>query len=318
MRQKRLILLKVSPYTEVGHLYEHLYLTSLRQYFADNQLYSHLDYSIHAGTYENGVVYLEISLYTPAAITHKDEITKLPLNHSDISRHLRQISLENHHQTQPINQSELQEALKQLENRPWENIDELGVLNLQNMQPKTDLIKQTTTVYRRFRLHANIAIDGRKLFTHQPELLALFHQLSLFILHNYIDALCRQTGTYSSQDTFFDYGDAAALENTFYIDTAFDHFETCVDIAQNTLASILTHTVLTGFIEQLSINSYTNGDLSAPDDTRIYQETGLFIGSTGWQQLATTQNTKALLANMFFELKLGKNYHEIPLSQIIK
>lgn len=311
MKQKRLILLKTTSYPEVGHLYEHSYLTELRLYCSSHNLYPYLDYFVEACTYGSGIVYVTLFLYTPNAIARMNDLIDLKIDMHLLDQHLSQISLENKSKTEATSIIKMKHELSRIDSMPWKNIDSLGVLNLQDKKLPPDILQESSKPYRPTKLYVNIAIDGQKLFNDQPELLALFHQVSLFILHNIISVLCSNTSAYSSEDTFFDYGDAAALENVFYIDKTCDSVDDSLKIIRKTIEEIVSLNILSQLAKQISKSTYAEGDFYAPDDMRLYNETGLLVGHMGWTSLSTMQNISVVLSHMLIEVKTGRNYKKV-------
>lgn len=301
MQQKQLILLKTTHHPEVGHLYEHMYITQLRQYFAENHLYAHLDYHVEGWTYGKGVIYLTVSLYTPAAVSCAADITAFTIDITDqeaLSRHVLQLTLENGHHTDIPDAPALNKELQQLNESAWRNIDLLGIINLQQVRPESKVLVESTKIYKHADLVLRISIEDDELLASHPELLVLFHQLSWLLMHNYIASICSRTSAYSALDEFTDNGSSATLENTFYSDELSTDLDICVAAAQKSTDQILKQDVMKRFLDQLQTNSYEKGDFSRPDDTLIYQETGFFIGREGWVQLATLENSLLLLKNM--------------------
>lgn len=316
MQQKQLILLKTTSHPEAGHLYEHLFISQVRHYFAQRQLYAHLDYHIEGWTYGKGVIYLIISLYTPDAISHAKRLPSLDplaLDEKTLADHLYQITAENRHRTEASSHPELLDELARLSEAPWQSLDSLGILNLQDVHHESDLLVETKKSYKPSDLILDITATDEKTLSAHPELLALFHQLSWLLMHNYIAALCSQTGVYSAYDDFLDNGASATLSNTFYCDEKNRSIDEYSAIIQETTDQIIKTTVLQRFIGQLHANSYERGDLSRPDDLQIYQDTGLFVGQRGWREIATAENINHLLEKTTIDLKLKKQHSTMPI-----
>lgn len=308
MKQKRLILLKTTQFPEVGHLYEHIYLSSLRRYFHSHRLYAGLDYHIWAGTYSKGIIYFTIYLYTPEAVQHSDILLQRGLDTKAYEQYTQQISLEENRLIEIKNRSKLNDELSRIDAAPWRSIDSLDVINAHDNAHARDILQPSDKPFRRSNLHAEITIDGEGLLTAQPELLALFHQVSYFILDNMIAEVCRQTSAYSIKDTFYDYGSSAKLDNIFYIYKPAYDIGTYTAIVQNIAKEVVNPEILNKVIAKISTSSYEQGDFFAPDDNRIYQETGLFVGGSAWKQFASSGHIEAILPRISIGVRLGKEF----------
>lgn len=315
MRQKQLILLKHTDHPEVGHLYEHAYIGLLEQYFARHDLYAHLDYHIQGRTYGKGIIYMVVSLYSRVAIAHIDAIHDVKISGAfeKIDNYLRQISLENHRFMMAPHRHRLIAELRRLDDLPWQTLDSLQVINGQDVHPQDIILTESARTYRRDKLAVTIEARGRQLFVKNPEQLAVFHQFSWLLMHNYIAALCSRTGVYSAYDDFADNGSSAALKNTFFCDTTCGRLQDYADIVQQMTRLITQTDVLDRFVRQLQTNSYDNSDLSCPDDERIYQETGLFVGRQGWRSIASRTAMEHILDSCVITVRLrGRDRIVLP------
>lgn len=313
MQQQRLILIKTTPYSETGHLYEHLYVTALNRYFLTRSLYTYLDYHVEAFTSGKGIIYFTITLYSDQAIACVDNVSRLKIDMTLIDTHVRQLALENGSTMDVADASKVHAELQRLDDEPWINIHDLEHINMQDKELPSDVLHVSDTTYRRSKMYVNVTFEGGNLLADKPELLVLFRQLSLLLLHNYTAALCNQTEAYSVQDDFYDYGDSASTINTYYVSAPSWDLPASVDIMQRVTQQIMHPSVLDKFALQMQANFSGQGSFSDPDDMQIYQETGLLIGTKGWQNLATSQNIASILARSSVEVKVGRKRTKISL-----
>ncbi len=274
-------------------------------------MYAHLDYDIQGWTFGKGAVYIILTLLTPDAVTHENALRSIAVgavDENELAMYIQQIGLENGRYMDIGSKRKLYNELARLDLAPWSDLDSLKVLNLQDVHHQSDILTESQERYHRSYFIVTVSTEEPSLSSARPELAVLFHQLSWLFMHNYIARLCSKTHVYSARDDFIDMGETAMLKNVFYSDISKLDFSQCVAEIKDVSSCVAQSDVLEEFIHQLRENSYNRADLTCPDDTRIYQETGIFIGREGWRQIATIDNVEKLIKGMCVELKV-KNKH---------
>lgn len=308
---KQLILIKKSESIHLAHLYEHIFCTHITTLFYENHLFQHLDYSLVGKTYHGGVIYIDLELYTKAAISFADQISTLDirLNKTTMSAAASELLAEVQAPLGGAGYNKVKQALKDLHRQPWQNIDDVALIDTKTIRRKAQpfYIVEGKSLPSR-KLTVGILLDMNFARSHR-ELLPLFRQFAWFVTGNLQDVLANKYAYYSLIDAYKNTRQMIGLFNTFKVahvhDTDVDlpdNLETCLKV----VSDLQQHDSFNRYMTELRATSYYNHPSLAVNLEKNYEDTLIFIGPKGWQQIAIAENCELLLKHMSIELKFGR------------
>jgi hypothetical protein len=309
---KRLILIKQSPAIQLGHLYEHIFSAHVDTFLYDHHLFSQLDYSLTGKMYYGGIVYIDIELYTDVAVALADAIPTLAIDLSErtISIAASQILAEKEEPLGGTGYDNVKRALEDLHKEPWQNIDEVELVDTKKIRKKTGsfYIAEGKMLPAR-KLTTSIFLDGQFAASHR-ELLPLFRQFALLITSSLQGVLADTYGYFSHDDAYKDRGTVVGVMNTFKVANGndlevdlSDTLTTCLEV----VSDLQQYKAFGRYMDELREISHYNYPDSAPNIEKSYEDTLIFIGPKGWQKIATRENYELLIKHMSIEVKFGRN-----------
>jgi hypothetical protein len=305
---KQLILLKQSTSIQLAHLYEHLFCSQLDTFLRNRNLYQELDYRITGKTYHGGIVSVQVDLCTDQATKLIRDIPAISIK-NDLESFLvavNQILAEKQEPIGATSHDAILQALGQIQAQPWITIDEFEQVDTKGIrrQPGAFYIAEGKPVISK-KLYVNLTLD-EEIITNRRDLLPLFQQMSRFMMSNIISDLSDTYGYYSVDDAFKLQTDSATYSNMFRTGEADVQLKENVEIILKLISEMRSDAAFERFASQLSDVSYLEWQTVLPDFEKIYEDTLVFIGSKGWQEIATPENCELLLKHIAVTLKFGK------------
>lgn len=308
---KHLILIKQSPAIQLGHLYEHIFYSHVDTFFCKHHLFPYLDYLLIGKAYYGGIVCIGIELYTKEAIALSSAIPDLAIdiNKTTISIAASQILAEKEERIGSTGYDDIKRDLKDLHARPWQNIDDIELIDTKKVRTKTGsfYIAEGKPLPAK-KLTVSIVLNAEFAKVHR-ELLPLFRQLSLLVILSLQETLADTYGYYSLEDKYKNNG-TASLSNIFKVPHGAgadvdlsDILQTSIKVVQN----LQQYDAFERYMSRLHRTSYYDNPILAPRLERNYEDTLIFIGAKGWRQIATKQNCYDILKNATLEVKFGKD-----------
>lgn len=315
---KNVTLIKCHPVIQLGHLYEHLFLRCINNFFYEHGLFKMLDYAAYGVTYEEGgIITAVVELYSDEAIKLSGRIDQLHINFDDegydISTALFQVTAEEPDKLYISDLNKVVKELKQLDQDPWQHIDSIDVLDTKTIRRKNKPIYLTNQPEMKPKiLRLSIHLDEDTAGTHR-ELSPLFMFIGRIILMTIGNRVGATYGTYAGEL----YGNKQySLVSELLISQKALSGAQLAKVAQ-TIEETLTHSLnkktYMRIIASLSSVSYVYAPDIAPNLERMITETGVLVGEKGWRRLATIQNIESLLSDSRIELKLGRQTIVLPL-----
>lgn len=309
---KRLILIKQSPAIQLGHLYEHIFCSHVDTLLYEHHLFPDLDYTIAGKTYYGGIISVDLELYTDKAIALTPMISALKINLDEtiIATAASQILAEREEPLASTGYDDVKRALESLDVQPWQNIDDVELIDIKDIRKKTGPFfiaegksrpaqKLTTGVY----LDATFAKKHR-------ELMPLFRQFAWLITSSLQGVLADTYGYFSFNEVYRNSTTPQGVLNTFKVGDADDIevnlseiLETCFEVVRD----LQQYGAFDRYMEELRKTSYYNHPNLALNLERLYEETHVFIGPKGWKKIATEENRDLLLEHTFIEIRSGRN-----------
>jgi hypothetical protein len=316
---KNLILVKISPCIQLGHLYEHLFCHEVTSYFLQHNLFEYIDYELSASTHYSGFIVIDISFYTSEAATHADSLPTLtlPITEENINDGLDEIEAE---KQAPLGYSKFANVLRELrelQETPWQQLDNLTVLDASSLRRKPKPLYITEGSFPRTRkLFINLVLNPAIPKDKQRLLLPLFRELVFAIGDNVQAALARSLSVYPQSHKFINSSQRIYEAYVFATYPEYDaETSTIITLAQDVVAVLQEkggfHTMTT----QLQNVDYAHDTHSTPNIEKLYDETMLLLGMRGWREIATMENIELLLKHMSIEVKFGRKKASAPLAR---
>lgn len=310
---KTIILIKQHPTVQLGHLYEHLYLRRVNDFFYEQGLFKLLDYAVHGITYEQGgVIAVECELYSDEAarLGHKIESLRIDLgsNNRNISTALHQITAEESEKLYISNPEKVIAELKRLDRDQWQRIDDFTTLDTQTIRRKNAPIYLTNQKQARPHiLRLSLHLD-RDFATTRRELLPLFTFIGRTILLTACNQVVATHGAYAGGDL-----SAKAMPPMVTSDLFVARYtrpslslDEVARTAQEACTYVCRNKTYDRIVRSLSATSYSSTPQAAPNLERLITETGIVIGEKGWRELTTLESIKDILNHAALEVKLGR------------
>lgn len=300
---KYFILAKHHPCAQLAHLYEHLFISTITRYLYNHGQYKLLDYSLNGETYESGIVIIYGECYNTEAGHLLENIANMKVSLSDknpghipVARAMSQICAEESQKLFISDPDMIIRELGLLDNKPWQNLDSVGILpkNTTNDKDLTDLIYETDQpADKKPILKLQLQIDNQPV-----ELRVLWRELARFISLSIGQKICRDFGVYYSKESVKNNDTSVISTSIFSVSPHAQkvNLKEVAAIAKQTLAKVTSSNVLNRFSDYLTSLSYTENPYITPDSCQIAREFGIIIGAAGWKKLATTENIAKTLS----------------------
>ena len=298
------ILIKHHPCTQLAHLYEHLFITTVTDYLYHHRQYKLLDYALNGATYDSGVIIISAECYNKASmellkgfVTMKADLGKAPC-HLPISRALSQITAEESEAIFIGDIAMIIDNLRMLNDQSWQELDSVELLPRDTLEDKKllDLIyvtDQPATKPRKIKLQLQFSDPS-------IELRILWRELAHFLNLSIGQRVCQEFGAYFAHEDARDSTNSTTVIGTFLISPRImpiTQIEKIAASVKRTLKTITKPEVLQRFVNYLSLASYYSNPHAAPDENRLLREFGAILGSAGWKKIASVENlTKVLQA----------------------
>ena len=307
---KQLILIKQSPTIQLGHLYEHIFCMYIDILLRKHRLVPRLDYALDGTMYYGGIVYIEVELYTDAAIALSDALRTLTIKFDEdiITTAATQILAEKEEPLGSTGYDHVKRALEDLHAQPWQNIDDVGIIDTKNIRKKTGsfYIAEGKPLPAR-KLVIGVFLKAEFAKSHR-ELLPLFRQLAGLINASLQHKIASSYGYYSFDDMYKNTNSTIGVLNTFKVGNANDIEVDLADILGvcfDVIRDLRQCDAFGRYINELRNVSYYNHPGLAPNLEKNYENTHIFIGAKGWQKIATNENSELLLKYAYIEVKFG-------------
>lgn len=314
---KVISLIKQHNCIQLGHLYEHLVMRTINEFFYSRGLYKALDYYAHGTTFDkSGIIFIDIGLYTTEAQALSHELENLKINisadNTNIGLAVQQIIAEEPWQLVISNGRKVVQELKQLDEEPWKNIESLNFIDTTSTRKNRGSIYLSSTKQPK---PSKVSLALKSKNTVEPALRPLFYELSRLLLLTVTNNITAKYGYYA--DEF--YGNARPLS---VVSELLVHRKVMRDVDENTVGlfakEIITEMLRTHLAVRLSRSlksmSYLKDPSSAVYAEKILEETGILIGIAGWKQSATVENINALLRDLVLEVKIGRRVSSVDVT----
>ena len=306
---KQYIYLKQSPLIELAHLYEHIVCIELTKLLCKKNLYIYLDYDIVGKTYNGGLVYLEINQYTNKRINMHRILSNLEIVFNDniVALGISQLIAEKNAPFGSNGTEKIIVELERLHKSPWVMIDDFNIIDSTNIRRKNSPIYVAEgKLPKQTKLHLSVVYDRTTQNSDVNHLTPLFRQLSYLIMSNLEELICNEFGYFGASNSFKNDKQTCKLTHTLQVGVSKVDLESCKNITQNLIESMVFDQTFKRLSHQLRSLSYKQTPHIAVNFEKNYEDTLVFIGSKGWKLVATSENIDTLLSNISFELSYGQ------------
>ena len=285
------ILIKHHPCTQLAHLYEHLFITTVTDYLYHHRQYKLLDYALNGATYDSGVIIISAECYNKASMELLKGFVTMP-----ISRALSQIAAEESEAIFIGDIAIIIDNLRMLNDQSWQELDSVELLPRDTLEDKKllDLMyvtDQPATKPRKVKLQLQFSDPS-------IELRILWRELAHFLNLSIGQRVCQKFGAYFAHEDARDSASSTTVISTFLINPRImpiTQIEEITASVKHTLETITKLEVIQRFANYLSLASYSSNPHAAPDEDRLLREFGAILGSAGWKKIASVENLAKVL-----------------------
>ncbi len=292
---KRITIVKVTPNRPANHLYEHLYARALTAQMRARNLFNRADYYYEATTYDAGLIYIDMTLITPAACALAKEASTIrpELTDENIGRCMDEIMIENQ-RIVSYDPAKLRHALKEIDEIPWQPFDAVNIFDTRGRRPPLRLVKAERKPARfpKATVTASLDTDYAAANSHA---VALFWHVFDVVLAEVGHTLQRKYGSY-----------------VFGRKDHFDKMQTTMQLTLR-LAKREDSTTVTAYLEREIANLLRDGIVRSlvayvHEDFRnlptgyiheddVEEDIGLVVGPQAWREFTSEGNIAKLLSH---------------------
>lgn len=282
----------------------------------EKELFKYIDYALHGTTYDNGgLIEIEIELYTPEAVRLRQELMllKVSLSEKNLSSSVLQLLAEEPYYIYFGDSDRIKAELDALDKEPWQPIDAFNTYDAKLHRPKKQLMYYTNKKHPApQRIITSLTLD-RDFAKNHRELLPLFRHVCKLIVLTSQDILSIKYGLYTNGISY-----KAQQVNAELTRDRSNPYQISARVAADAQRDALSVLQASGAFERLASwlrsVSYADAPFGAPDTQENYEDTGLYIGSKGWQLLATEENIVKLITHTALSVQVGRDKTSLPLS----
>lgn len=283
-------------------------------------LFKHLDYSAHGKTFDQGgVILIEVELYTDCALALEEEICNLAIDfgdyNSNVSTETARIAAEEPQKLYIQDASKTLEALNQLDQDPWQHIDEVTQLMAQNTRKQFSPLRLVDEPSAKpLSLSVVLTLDDN--FVHKyPHLAPLFNVISRIMMFSIGDTYSAHFGFYGSHLK----GKLKPLSMTYTLtitpsSAKFITVDQLASSGSEVVNYVLSTAMISRLIRALQATDYRNDVLLGQDITTIFEETGVLTGSAGWRSIATYNNIEQVINHTTLTLTFKRQKASLTLT----
>lgn len=122
-------------------------------------------------------------------------------------------------------------------------------------------------------------------------------------------------GLFYRDDAFKQNGKEVSHTSIYSTGQASFKLSDVVDTANEVIVDLHKGAAFERFVNYLKATSYEAEPLTSPNFEKIYEDTLIFIGANGWQEVATIENCTLLLKSLSIEVRFGRQHIKAPLAK---
>lgn len=310
---KNIILVKSHDIIQLGHLYEHLFVMRFKDFMYQRGLYKVVDYAVHGTTYGNtGIIEINIELFSGEAIKLADDIAELKIDlgedNINATSALYQIFAEEDHQLYVSDKAELIGSLIELDNQPWSDYNDIGLMDGKKFRPKNDLIYLTNKAQSKPKVLRIEFQPVKEFVRNHRELLPLLNIVVRFLSFTAADVITKEQGYYYGE--FYCTSKNQRYTNELWVNSELKDnvdIDQLMDRAVDTISDITSVETIHRMVSGLQSFSVDSSPHELPDHERIERDTGIYISPDGWKSIANDKNVAAVLDSLGITVRYGRN-----------
>jgi len=294
-------LIKPHKDEHVAHIYEHLYIVTLRRALFERGLLAYLDFAVD-GTTRPSLIQIEISIYT----THAQEVfSDLMPFHAQIDDYvIREAAYEigiEHGVEIEGDITQIKNAIVSLDDVTWADLNNMDSVNLGTEEQQHSIVQYTNKKMPLQQLLCRAVLNEAEDY---EQIVPLFYVTATAILTNLLLVLngryhyyLRQVGAHFNDGNMY-------VEDVYdgwksYSPELTDETKECKEV----LDKLISENVASR-IEQYLL-SVDDDQQPGPNYDEIAQATGVSVDIKDWHELADRKKIDSILQNMIIELRYG-------------
>ncbi len=312
---KSVILVKQHPCIQLAHLYEHLFMRAVNEFFYEKGLYKIIDYDARGITFdEGGIIIADIVLYNADSMVHASQLAELRIDFGDgnvnISKELMKILAEEPWQLYVADDAAVMSELHKLDEMQWQLIDDLEVIDSRTIRRKSAPMYLTDKHQTKPRILSITLKAGGDLDSLSAGLFSLAARIALFTVSGKISY---HYGLYDGElkNTVQKPSVKSELLVASMVASNVDAVQV-VEFSLKVLNEMFDRKTCERIAKDLNTTNYANQSHVAPSYERILQQSGVLVGAKGWQQI-TWKDVHDVLNGATIEVKYGRTKEEVTL-----
>lgn len=316
---KRITLIKTAAEIQVAHIYEHLYCEAIHTLFNESNLFYYLDYSCRGTTYDSGLVHIEVDAYTQKAEQILEKTNKLTLSFdtADLERVLSQIVAEEKHYVHGSEINKLQKALEAIQSSPWQTLESLTVLDVQKLRRSRRTLWMTDKPAKIKTVNCDLVLDTA-FAQKNRHLIPVFDVAAYIIQENLARELTRHAGYYRENNpSTYTHKTAKVSQKLAAWARAIPELTNERQITE----AFITHLFDAGIVRRVSdflMQSTYALPFEAPNESGLFEASGILVGAVGWRQIGTEENIRTVLKHATLQLTYGKEKQGFAIEPLLK
>lgn len=320
-----MILIKQHNSHHVARLYMHLFCMAVDNFFYNKRLFPYLDYDLSTRVVR-GIIYVNISLYTPQANQLADELPRLkvPLDNESRTIAIVQIVADKKQffgvtgKKQPDFEA-LNKELIVLDDSSWQDVDKFDLVSPQDNQlvhgafyPLPDRGEVAVS-------DVNVAFSLDKAFADvHGELLPLFWHLAMVTSAGIGRELYVQVGFFGTGISRSPKNRATRLVRHYRATTEVALLTKDIrDMAEDVIVDLDENDAYRRMTTELRSATHNKSKRMLPNPIYMYDRTGIILGAKGWQRIATDVNCNLILSHMKVTVSTGRNRASIKVGSLL-
>lgn len=314
---QRLTLIKICSSSEVGHLYEHLYVSALVGLFSKHNLFQHVDYTYSAYTYAGGFIHIHILLISPGALTLAEAVKKVSPEFDDESVAGGLLELAAEEQGTPQCDFKLvQKNLKELHEEPWQMLDDFTYLNTPKTRRNKSVLSFSEKKPRYFKtIFTELSLD-QNFSKVTPTAKPLFWVISDVLINNILHEIVAAHSYYPYYLATNTVGGLKTTRRYRGLKIAEPKSAEVLETCKQSLKTMFDKDIVDRVIRHAK-EDFNRLPMGSPDELEIYNDTNVLVGKAGWERIATVENIRKALQHTTLRVKCGSDTCSCELSSLI-
>lgn len=305
-------LIKFSHDPHLAHVYEHLYVASLRSTLQAKGLFNYLDYDVSGFSYKSYIL-MELTAYNAHVRTIISASLPLSLafENTNIKEAAYEVGIE-HGKELKGDVDKIRQALVNLDSQPWRRLDEIDCFD-SRMVSKQPVIRLTNKLLSLRQLICRVTLSPKS--AQDRQLWPLFHVVATALLSNLLPNINNDYHYYYQHTKHVYKNNVVHLDYIYNGWTAYrPHLTTEATACAQAIKRMIANNIIATLTNYLKNADYTKQH-GGPSCDDVANATGFLIGGAGWHKLADPKKIEDILKHTTIELRYGKQTQSISLQE---